>query len=365
MTAVAAPPRATLGAAVPYLAVADARAALDWYVDVFGAELDGEPIVMPDGTIGHAQLIIGGGKVYLADASPDLGVVAPRPGEANVSLMLPVSDADAVRERAVARGATGDRPPYDGYGERHAWIVDPFGHRWGLTSPLVAADGFRAGDLTHVSVRTPDAERAGRFYGQVLGWQVVDGRVATATPSVGVWTASQPELLRVHATDDIEAALARVFDAGGTPGEVRREPYGLRADCLDDQGVPFALHETAGAGTRPPANGARTGDLSYLTLLVGDSARFRAFHTAVFGWTFTPGRVEDGWEVVDSRPMIGLQGGHDEPAAVPMWRVADIDAAVAAVRDLGGTATDVTTQPYGRSSECTDDQGSRFYLGEM
>jgi uncharacterized glyoxalase superfamily protein PhnB len=123
-------------AVVPYLAVADARRAIDWYREVFGAELAGEPIVMPDGRIGHAELTLAAGTIYLADAHPEIGVTAPRAGEATVSLMLPVDDADAVRARALAAGATGDREPYDGYGSRNAWIVDPFGHRWGLHSPL-------------------------------------------------------------------------------------------------------------------------------------------------------------------------------------------------------------------------------------
>jgi uncharacterized glyoxalase superfamily protein PhnB len=125
---------------VPYLAVVDARRAIEWYADVFGASLTADPIVMPDGRIGHAELSLAGATVYLADEHPELGVTAPRQGEATVSLMLPVYDADEVRTRALAAGATGDRPPYDGYGTRNAWIVDPFGHRWGLHSPLPDSD---------------------------------------------------------------------------------------------------------------------------------------------------------------------------------------------------------------------------------
>jgi uncharacterized glyoxalase superfamily protein PhnB len=131
-------PRTATGAAVPYLAVTDARRALDWYVDVFEAVLVGEPIVMPDGRVGHAELSLAGGVLYLADEHPEIGVRAPAAGAASVSLMLPVADADAVRARALAAGATGDRLPYDAYGTRNAWIVDPFGHRWGLQSPLPA-----------------------------------------------------------------------------------------------------------------------------------------------------------------------------------------------------------------------------------
>jgi predicted enzyme related to lactoylglutathione lyase len=359
------PQVATRSAVVPYLAVADARTAIDWYVDILGAEVAGEPVVMPDGRIGHAELALAGGVVYLADAHPEIGVTAPRPGEATVSLMLPVDDADAVRTRALAAGARGDRKPYDDYGSRNAWIVDPFGHRWGLHSPLPPTPRYQHGDLTHLSLRTPDPRRAAEFYRAVLGWQVVEDRVAGATPSIGVWTSAEPAVLCVYAVADLEAARARIVAAGGTAGQPRQEPYGLRADCTDDQGTEFAIHEVTGGTERPPATGRRAGDLAYLTLAVVDSAKARAFYSAVLDWTFAPGRIADGWQVADTVPMIGLSGGHDRAGAAPVWRVDDIERAVAAVRAAGGTATDPERQPYGITSECVDDQGSRFNLGQF
>jgi predicted enzyme related to lactoylglutathione lyase len=48
-----------------------------------------------------------------------------------------------------------------------------------------------------------------------------------------------------------------------------------------------------------------------------------------------------------------------------MYQVDDIAAAVDAVRAGGGTATDPERMPYGITSDCTDEQGSRFYLGEI
>jgi predicted enzyme related to lactoylglutathione lyase len=117
----------------------------------------------------------------------------------------------------------------------------------------------------------------------------------------------------------------------------------------------------AGAG---PANGTRQGDISYITLEVVDSAKFRAFFGAVLGWRFSPGHAEDGWGVDDVVPMTGLHGGHERATGVPMYRVDDIDAAVTRVRAAGGTATDPQRQPYGITSECADDQGTRFYLGQ-
>ncbi len=85
----------------------------------------------------------------------------------------------------------------------------------------------------------------------------------------------------------------------------------------------------------------------------------------MLGWRFEPGRVDDGWGVVDMAPMAGLQGGHPESTGVPMYRVDDIAAAVARVRAAGGTSTDPEPQPYGVSAECHDDQGTHFYLGQL
>jgi predicted enzyme related to lactoylglutathione lyase len=49
-----------------------------------------------------------------------------------------------------------------------------------------------------------------------------------------------------------------------------------------------------------------------------------------------------------------------------MWTVADINAAVARVREAGGTVlAEPSRQPYGVTAECADDQGARFYLGQF
>jgi predicted enzyme related to lactoylglutathione lyase len=64
--------------------------------------------------------------------------------------------------------------------------------------------------------------------------------------------------------------------------------------------------------------------------------------------------------------MAGVAGGSPRRVAVPMWAVEDIDAAVARVREAGGTVLEEPSrQPYGLSAECTDNQGLRFYLGQF
>ena len=163
-----APPRP---AALPYLTVANARDAIAWYVDAFGASVVGDPFEMDDGRIGHAELAIAGGVLYLADEYPEIGLKAPDPQATSVSLMLHVPDTDATLERARERGAQVQREPYENYGSRSATIVDPFGHRWMLSGPVTgAAVPIQHGDVGYVSVWTPDADRAAAFYGHVLGW---------------------------------------------------------------------------------------------------------------------------------------------------------------------------------------------------
>ena len=123
-------------AALPYLSVRGAAEAIAWYVEVFAARQVGEPYLMPGGKIGHAELELGDGTLYLAEEFPDMGLVGPASDVTSVSLMLPVEDTVATLERARSNGARIEREPYDEYGGRNASLVDPFGHRWMLYQPL-------------------------------------------------------------------------------------------------------------------------------------------------------------------------------------------------------------------------------------
>ena len=121
----------------PYLCVADARAAIDWYAAAPGAELTYEPILMPDGRVGHCELAVGDARWMLADEFPDVGVAAPDPARgASVTLHLAVADVDAVVARVVEHGVTLDRGPEDSEAAgRVAVFRDPFGHRWFVNQP--------------------------------------------------------------------------------------------------------------------------------------------------------------------------------------------------------------------------------------
>jgi predicted enzyme related to lactoylglutathione lyase len=361
--AVAAPPRP---AALPYLTVGDARAAIAWYREAFGAEVVGEPIVMDDQRIGHAELRIADGLLYLADEFPEIGLRAPTPGATSVSLMLHVADTDAVLARARGRGAEVEREPYEAHGSRSATIRDPFGHRWMLSGPV--GELIRPGDLGYVRVCAPDADRAAAFYAAVLGW-TYDGErreVTNTVEPIGISAQQKSTLFCCYAVADLAAAQAAIAAAGGGVITARRFPVGDGLEATDPAGDLFGVYLPEPGRRRPPLNGAGPGELSYVTHEVGDSARSREFYAAVLGWTFEPGRVEDGWQVDGTQPMAGLAGGAPRNCAVPMWTVADIEAAVVRVREAGGAViSEPAPQPYGLMAECADDQGGRFYLGQF
>jgi len=360
---------------VPYLIVADARRALDWYADAMGATRLGEPLVMPDGRIGHAELDFAGGTVFLADepsaaGPPGSDVAAPRPGDgATVSLTLSVPDVDRLAERAVRAGGVLERAAADYPHGRNAVIRDPFGHRWIVSAPPRPAGPAvaRPSDVVYVSLWVPDGDRAADFFAQVLGWSYRPGsgpgrQVEGQSLPHGLYGGQdRSTLFLCFAVDDIAAGVERVRVAGGHGGAPTDEPYGRIANCVDNQGVRFALVE---APPRAAQNGERHGDVSYVSMEVEDSAKARAFYGSVLNWSFSPGRVDDGWGPADVVPTFGMHGGHDQATTVPMYRVDDIHAAVARVRAQGGTSSDPLAQSYGLMAECVDDQGTRFYLGQ-
>ena len=119
----------------PYLCVADSRAAIAWYSEVFGATVKGQPYLMGDGRVGHVELAIGDALMMMADPFPEVDVEPPDPSNgSSVSLHLEVADCDTVATAAVRSGARLDRGPDSTSHGRSATFRDPFGHRWLINS---------------------------------------------------------------------------------------------------------------------------------------------------------------------------------------------------------------------------------------
>ena len=266
----------------PYLIVNGAAAAIDFYVAAFGA-VEHHRMVGDDGRIGHAEIVIGGSRLMMADEYPEIGALSPvTRGGTSVNFTITVPDVDQAFARALELGATQLRPVEDQfYGHRQGTLADPFGHQWSLSTPITG--------YTDQQYDEQSAEG---------GFQVV--------------RAEQP---------------ATEAGAAAEPG-----------------------HQTKRHGV---------GDLFYFTLPITDLARAQAFFGAVLGWQFMSpdnGHVEN-----IAAPPGGLNQSADVGAR--LWFVVDdIEAAVAKVRELGGTSTDPVLYDSGWSAECTDDQGTVFSL---
>lgn len=381
------PPEVATPGVVAYLIVSDARRALDWYAEAFGARLRGDPMVMDDGRIGHSELEVAGSVIYVADDPSGLAsVAAPDPGRGSpVSLVATIGDVDAAVARSTAAGAELERPAADHAYGRNAVIRDPFGHRWMLSGQPVGPsapqpEAALPGDVGYISLWVPDDEVSAPFFASVLGWRYTpaanhsrlrDGSVPAQglVGATGLAAAGRhlehPTAFLSFVVDDVDAAVGRVRAAGGTAAEPRETPYGRSADCEDDQGTGFALHNATPGERRPAINGTGHGNVAYLTIEVIDGARARAFYGSVLGWTYAPGSVPDGSQVVGTAPMVGMHGGQDRATVVPSYLVDDITVAVARVRVGGGTSSEPEDHPYGRTVTCTDPTGLRYYLHEM
>jgi uncharacterized glyoxalase superfamily protein PhnB len=245
----------------PYLCVHDAPAALDWYRAYFGATVSN--VIEWEGNVGHAELEFGGAVFYLSDEAPSLGVLAPPTlgAGSSTSFVVLVADVDQFVDRAVSGGATLQRPVEEARGTRNAWIVDPFGHRWNVGTPVVdtstQAARRRPSEPYYLTITSADVERAAVFFGAVLDWEFAErhdgGRhVVNTTMPMGLRPPSNPfsetqpgQVDLWFIVRDFDDAVARVRAAGGTVLSVTGYDSGREAQCEDDQGVLFRLSEPA------------------------------------------------------------------------------------------------------------------------
>ena len=126
---------------IPHLIVNDGMAALKFYREVLGGA-EGHNMMAPDGKrLMHGEIIFDGHKLVLSDeftaAEGGLCKTPQTLGGTSVRITLQTDDADAVVERAVARGAKVVMPVQDMFwGARYGQIEDPFGHIWGINQQL-------------------------------------------------------------------------------------------------------------------------------------------------------------------------------------------------------------------------------------
>ena len=124
-------------AVTPHIVVNDAAAAASWYAQALGAQ-ERRRITLPGGKVMSLELRFGELALMVADEFPEMDVLGPLSiGGTPVVLHLLTDDVDGLWQRALDAGADVRHPLQDAFwGERHGQIVDPFGHRWGLSQHL-------------------------------------------------------------------------------------------------------------------------------------------------------------------------------------------------------------------------------------
>lgn len=251
---------------MPYLVVNGAPALIDFLKNAFEAE-ERLRVPRPDGTIMHAEMIIGDSIVELADGNEQ-----NRPIQ--VPLHLYVDDADAVYARAVRAGAKSLQAPVDQpYGDREAGVMDAWGNHWYISThqedvaedemmrrfegrgsaprrdPSVAPRPEYFHTVT-VGLRAPGAERLIDFVTNGLGGTELhrttmpDGLIIHAVMRIGdsVIELGEPhgkfEPMPVHLhlfVDDPDAIYARAVAAGATSISAPADtPYGQRMGGVRD-----------------------------------------------------------------------------------------------------------------------------------
>ncbi|MCP3388988.1 VOC family protein [Bradyrhizobium sp. CCGB12] len=108
----------------PYLVVDGAEKIIHFMKDAFGAQPVFEPLMRPDGKVGHAEFKIGNSIVMISDSSE-------RAQATSTMLYLYVPNVDAVYQQALKAGGTSVMEPADQfYGDRSGGVTDPAGNRW-------------------------------------------------------------------------------------------------------------------------------------------------------------------------------------------------------------------------------------------
>ena len=124
-------------AVTPYLTLENGIEAIEFYKRAFDAK-ERMRLMAPDGKLGHAEIVIGGCVIMMADECLEAEMRNPKSiGDSSVGIHLYVKDVDAIVERSVAEGAILKSQPEDKfYGDRNAVIADPFGHIWFISTHI-------------------------------------------------------------------------------------------------------------------------------------------------------------------------------------------------------------------------------------
>jgi len=120
---------------IPYLLYADAGAAMDWLITVFGFT-ERVRDQQDDGTMRHGELQLDNGGVIML-GSPGADFRGPaRLGQVTQLQCITITDLAAHRGRAQAAGADVSEISIRANRAHSYTVDDPEGHRWYFSEPL-------------------------------------------------------------------------------------------------------------------------------------------------------------------------------------------------------------------------------------
>jgi predicted enzyme related to lactoylglutathione lyase len=224
---------------------------------------------------------------------------------------------------------------------------------------MTEVTSYTTGQPTWADVTNPDVEAAARFYSELFGWEVerdprpeAGGYTMFSRNGKHVAAASPPPREGVPtvwtvylATDDVDATAARVREAGGT---LMMDPFdvfdsGRMTVAADPSGAVFGLWQAGSHIGSEVRN--EPGTMNWAEVQTRDRAAAQPFYEQVFGYGTAVREMAPGSEYVvfevNGQPAAGLVEIGADWGDVPsnwsvVFEVADCDAAVAKVQELGG-----------------------------
>lgn len=226
------------------------------------------------------------------------------------------------------------------------------------------------GDFIWYELLTPDLKAAQSFYSKVVGWTFAD----SGTPGMdyhfffandadggkpqGVGGmmeinaemqagGARPVWLGYIGVDDVDACVGKLVAAGGNIMMAATDVPGAgrMAMVTDPQGVPFYVMR--GSSDQPSlsfaADKPRPGHCAWNELATSNQAGAWQFYSDLFGWQ-QDGAMDMGamgeYQFIRHGGVLGAIMPTPPEMPVSMWsyyfRVADIDAAIVAVKESGG-----------------------------
>jgi predicted enzyme related to lactoylglutathione lyase len=233
------------------LGTTDAAAAQEFYTGLFG--WDAEPLPAGEGGV-YVMFRLGGRDVA---ALYEMGDAERNQLSAHWSSYVSVEDVTAVATRASELQAQILAQPFDVMDSgRMAVLRDPTGahlHLWEPGRHSGAGRVNETGCMVWNELATPDLDRAGGFYRELLGWESEPDATGYATirrdDAINggmrpVQDGEAPNWLIYFTVPSVDEAAQRVRDSGG---KVLIEPVGSTAGRIaviqDPQGAKLALYE--------------------------------------------------------------------------------------------------------------------------